>query len=112
MKRVLLVLVVLVGLLSTSLQLFASSQVGKVTRILVRASDGLTYFYLDSPRPEGKPECARNNYWMIKDENSEVGKKQYSMLLAARSTGQNITIYGFDTCSRWGDGEDVDSIVF
>ena len=90
----------------------ASTQTGKVTKIYVRASDGLTYFVLDSAAPSDKPACATKAYWMIKDENSEAGKKQYSMLLAARSSGKTVTVYGSDTCTRWGDGEDVNSIVF
>lgn len=76
----------------------------------VRASDGLTYFVLDSVTPTDKPTCATIKYWMIKDENSEVGKKQYAMLLAAHSAGRAIKVVGMGTCSRWGDGEDVNSI--
>ncbi len=88
----------------------ASKQTGKVKNLIVRASDGLTYLYLDSATPSDKPDCAANPYWMIKDENSEVGKKQYSMLLAAHAAGRKISITGTGTCTRWGDGEDINAI--
>lgn len=85
----------------------AGSQTGKVTNLLVRASDGLVYFTIDGPAKVNSPTCARVNYWMIRDENSEVGKKQYAMLLAAQASGREIVVQGMNTCLRWNDGEDV-----
>ncbi len=107
-KVSMLVSLVLVGLVNI---VSASTQEGKITHLFVRASDGLTYFFLDSAIPNDKPACATHNYWMIKDENSEVGKKQYAMLLAAHSAGRTIKVSGMGTCTRWGDGEDVNSVV-
>ena len=110
MKCILTFLVVAcIFLLSSSV--LASSQKGKVKKLYVRASDGLVYLYLDTSPPEDKPACAKNPYWMIKDENSEVGKKQYSMLLAAHSAGRTISISGTGYCTRWSDGEDINSVV-
>ena len=85
----------------------AGSQTGKVTNLLVRASDGLVYFTIDGPAKVNSPACARVSYWMIRDENSEVGKKQYAMLLAAQASGREIVVQGMNTCLRWNDGEDV-----
>lgn len=82
---------------------------GVVSWIMERASDGLTYVSV-SGTPSGQPSCATHGYWMIADENSEAGKKQYAMLLEAKATGATITIYGTNTCMRWPDGEDIDAI--
>src|SRR5689334_1514031 len=77
---------------------------GKVLQIVVRASDGLTYAII-SGTPTGKPACATGNYWMVMSETSDVGHRQYALLLAAQATGAQITIWGSGTCTRWGDGE-------
>ncbi|WP_372627600.1 hypothetical protein [Arsukibacterium sp.] len=85
----------------------AGSQVGKVDYVIVRASDGLVFFGLIDGVKSGSPACATNSYWMIRDENSEAGKKQYAMLLTAQASGRNIEVTGMNTCNRWSDGEDV-----
>ena len=91
---------------------FAGTQTGQVTSIYKRASDGLVYFYV-SGQPAGRAQCAANTpYWMIRDENSVTGKQQLAMLMTARATGQAITVIGSNTCLRWGDGEDVDYVVY
>lgn len=90
---------------------FAGSQTGKITQLFVRASDGLVYFVLSGPA-FGKPACAIQPYWMIKDENAAAGKRQLALLLTARATDQVITVSGMSTCTRWGDGEDVDNIMY
>ena len=59
-----------------------------------------------------RPSCATQGYWMIKDENSAAGKRQLAALLAARATGAEVTVIGFNACTRWGDGEDVDAILY
>ena len=41
------------------------------------------------------------------DETTEVGRKQYAMLLVAAQSGLRLRISGANTCTRWGDGEDV-----
>jgi hypothetical protein len=59
----------------------------------------------------GKPTCAKNPYWMIRDENSNAGKQQLATLLAAQATGKTVTVNGMGTCQRWLDGEDVNDVV-
>lgn len=88
----------------------AGTQEGQVTQIVVRQSDGLHYFYM-SGTAVNRATCAEGNtYWMIKDENSVVGKSQLSMLLTAYTSGKTIAVTGAGTCTRWGDGEDLDII--
>lgn len=90
----------------------AGEQSGQVTQILTRASDGLVLFYL-SGTPTARPACASaQSYWMIKDENSATGKRQLAILLAARASGQTIRVSGSNQCTRWPDGEDVNSLSF
>lgn len=89
----------------------ARSATGNVNYLIVRHSDGLVYFHLKNVSNESaRPACAVNPYFMIKDEKSEAGKQQLSMLLAAQAAGKRITVVGYDTCIRWGDGEDVNYI--
>jgi len=89
----------------------AGTQVGKVADIQIRASDGLVLFYLTGD-PAGRASCAASTkYWMIKNENSDTGKRQIALLLSARSIGATVSVYGANTCSRWGDGEDADAIT-
>jgi len=47
---------------------------------------------------------------MIKDENSVAGQQQYSMLLGAHAAQKTVNISGMNTCSRWGDLEDINSV--
>ncbi len=89
----------------------AGTQTGQVTKIQIRASDGLVWFNMNGTAA-GHPPCAFYNYWMIKDENSNAGKQQLTQLLAARSSGQAITVTGGGTCTRWPNGEDVVEIDY
>jgi hypothetical protein len=93
-----------------SSNIFAGTQLGTVDYITVRASDGLIYFTLKGGEQAGKPSCATLGYWMIKDENSNAGKLQYSMVLSAHASGKVLQVTGMNTCSRWRDGEDVNSM--
>lgn len=88
----------------------AGQQVGTVDWLIVRASDGLVYFGIEGAKATGKPTCATNSYWMIKDENSTSGMLQYSMLLSAHDSGRQVAVTGMNTYSRWSDGEDVNTI--
>ncbi|RYV04082.1 hypothetical protein SOPP22_01380 [Shewanella sp. OPT22] len=91
--------------------LYAGQQTGTVGTFIVRSSDGLIYFYIKGETASGRPDCAKgHSFWMIKDENSETGKKQFSMLLAAKLSGSQIKVTGTGECTRWGDGEDVNGI--
>lgn len=87
-----------------------SHQTGKVTELIFRSSDGLIYFFL-SGAAASKPVCATQQYWVIAHENSETGKRELALLLAARTSGMTITVNGRGTCSRWFDGEDVGLIA-
>ncbi|WP_104026167.1 hypothetical protein [Vibrio jasicida] len=87
---------------------FSSNQTGKVTHILVR-DDGLHWFYIEGERNE-KPQCAKNNYWMIKDEHSVYGKSQFSLLLSAYMSDSKVIITGKSSCERWGDGETIGTV--
>lgn len=89
----------------------AGQQSGKVTKIIIRDTDGLVLFYLDGT-PQWKAPCATFPYWIIRDENSETGKRQIAMLLAARASGATITVIGANVCNRWGDGESVNEIHY
>ena len=90
---------------------FASQQEGTIVNVLIRASDGLTYVTMTGNRTGVRPGCATHGYWIIKQEDSEVGKRQYSALLAAKFAGSTVAIVGAETCTRWGDGEDINSVV-
>ncbi|HDZ9494604.1 TPA: hypothetical protein RU013_001315 [Vibrio cholerae] len=89
---------------------FSGTQTGKVAWLIVRASDGLIYFGIEGSPASGKPQCATQTYWMIRDENSNVGKQQYSLLLTAYASGKPVDVVGMNSCKRWGDGEDVNTI--
>lgn len=97
-------------LLIISFNSYSGSQTGTVNYVIVRASDGLVYFTLKEGTLNNRPACATIGYWMIKDENSTAGKQQYSMILTAHASGKTVNITGMNTCKRWGDGEDVNSI--
>jgi len=72
-----------------------------------RSSDGLIVVYV-SGAITGRASCASTTtYWMVKDENSNVGKNQFATLLAAKMAGKTVRIVGTNTCSRWADGEDI-----
>lgn len=85
------------------------SQTGQVTQVTARASDGLNLVILTGT-PSGHPACATHLYWIIKDENSETGKKQLAMFMTAQATGKSVSVAGLGTCTRWPDGEDIDSV--
>jgi hypothetical protein len=89
----------------------AGNQGGVVADIFVRASDGLIYFDMSGGPKVGSPGCATFSYWIIRNENSIVGQQQYQLLLAAQANQRTITVVGSNTCARWSDGEDVDSIL-
>lgn len=98
-----------IGFFSAMAPASAGTVTGTVEWVIARASDGLTYAMINGTA-SAKPACATKGYWIIKDENSEAGKKQYAMLLAAQASGLTVTIGGMNTCTRWADGEDIDYI--
>jgi hypothetical protein len=84
-------------------------QAGKIKYLTIRGSDGLVLVELDGP-VSGKPACAPYSYWILKDEKSLTGKQQLALLVTAKATGQTIAISGTGSCTRWHDGEDIDTI--
>jgi hypothetical protein len=88
----------------------AGAQGGKVLNLQVRASDGLIAFDLEGIHDQ-RPACATHSYWIIKDENSATGKRQLALLIAAQASGRPVFINGSNSCTRWVDGEDVDSLT-
>lgn len=87
----------------------AGQQSGFVKDIYVRDSDGLILVDLWGTA-SGHPTCALQTYWIIANESSETGKRLYAMLLTAEASGHPVTIIGKNTCNRWADGEDIDSV--
>jgi hypothetical protein len=88
----------------------ASVQIGKITDLLVRAQDGLIAVEIEGGPRAAKPPCATMNYWLIKAESSTTGKQQHATLLAAKLTGKSVRLVGSNQCTRWSDGEDIDSV--
>lgn len=88
----------------------AGSEAGQITTLRTRASDNLVFFTLNGSATN-KPACARYAYWMIKDENSATGKRQFAMLMSAMLAGKTVSVSGSGACTRWGDGEDVEEVV-
>lgn len=98
--------VLLLGGLPT-MSVKAGEATGPVAHLIVRDSDGLVYVTI-AGTPTGRPPCAAGTwYFMISNESSETGKKLYALLLGARFAGATVQIIGKNTCTRWGDGEDI-----
>ena len=87
----------------------AGTQIGFVKDIYVRDSDGLILVNLMGTA-SGHPVCAQQTYWVLPNETSDTGKRLFSMLLAAQAEGRVVSISGKDTCSRWPDGEDIETV--
>ncbi|WP_445116987.1 hypothetical protein [Acinetobacter sp. WZC-1] len=101
---------VLSSILFTS-TIYASTYTGKISSIIVRDSDGLVYVHIAGERVGNTPECAKkHNYMMIKNENNATGKRQLAQLLMAQATNKKVVITGYETCSRWIDGEDINYV--
>lgn len=91
----------------------ASSISGKVKFLLSRINDGLQYVEIDGARTPTKPACASpSDYFMIRDEKSDAGKAQFAMLMAAYLADRQVTVEGAGTCTRWSDGEDINSVMY
>ena len=90
----------------------AGTQSGKIVKLYARATDGINLVHLSGPR-SGRPVCATQDYWIIKDENSTTGKKQFAMLLMAQAAGRTVMLEGpgSGACTRWGDGEDIGIVM-
>ena len=93
----------------TNVAFAGGTQTGRITLLTIRASDGLVLVELDGGA-SGKPACAHYSYWILKDETSLTGKQQLAVLVAAKVTGQTVAISGTGSCTRWPDGENIDTI--
>ena len=89
---------------------YAGEQKGVITQLNARY-DGVHWVRLSGVH-NNRPGCAVNQtYWMVKDENSQAGKTQISMLMSAYMKGEVVMIDGLNTCTRWGDGEDIATVT-
>lgn len=82
---------------------------GTVSMLIQRASDGLIYVIVNGTR-SGAPGCATAHYWVIANENSEAGKRQFAMLMTAYASGGTVLLNGTGTCTRWLDAEDINEV--
>ncbi len=94
----------------TSFLVCAGNQTGKITMLYARAGDNLHLVALTGARINS-PDCATKGYWLIKDENSVAGKSQFSQLLAAQLAGKTVELVGDNSCTRWGDGENISIVL-
>jgi hypothetical protein len=88
----------------------AGTQTGQVKVIYARDSDGIIVVNLDGTAAD-HPGCAQQPYWVVPNEKTDSGKRILALLLAAQLSGRYVTIRGKDTCTRWPDGEDIDSVT-
>ena len=73
-------------------------------------SEQIVFFYTTSH--ENKPNC--NTYhkrWAL-DLSSDLGRAQYSLLLAAQSAGRMVEVRGHALCDIWSDSESVRWVGF
>ena len=87
----------------------AGTQTGTVKDVYIRDSDGLILVNLAGTH-SARPACALLTYWAIPNETTDSGKRLYALLLAAQLSGRTVIVIGKDTCSRWPDGEDIDTV--
>ena len=87
----------------------AGTQSGFVKSIYVRDSDGLILVDIEGTA-SGHPVCAQQTYWIIPNETSDTGKRLLALLLSAQLSYRVVSITGKDTCSRWADGEDIETV--
>lgn len=90
----------------------ASHVRGKVELLWARATDGLLYVRVTGT-PTTRPTCAAATpYYIIQNESSELGRIQYAMLMSAYLAATPVEIIGSGTCTRWSDGEDIESVNY
>ena len=106
MKKLLPLIFLLAPILSQ-----ATTQTGTVKYVFARASDGLVIFELVGSSKTLVPGCGPEIYWVLHNEDSNAGKRQYAMLLTAQASGKVVNVAGLGTCTRQpGAAEDVDYI--
>lgn len=105
-----LVMVAPIAILSLSVTAaHAGSEVGVITELHAR-NDGLVAFELSGTHAD-RPACATHEYWIIQNENSAFGQRQFALLQQAYLSGRPVSVIGLGACPRWGDGEDVYNIM-
>ncbi len=104
--------VVFISLLVISNLALSSTQEGTIDWIDIR-ENGVVHFSLIGTRTTVVGTCAEANphFWVIKDENSQAGKYQMSVILAAKLSQNIISITGTGLCTRITDGEDVRNLL-
>jgi hypothetical protein len=103
---------IVLGLLAMSGNAHAGGLIqGTVNQLIQRASDGLVYVVINGTATGTRPACATGIYWMVANENSEAGKRQFAMLLAAYANRSIVQLKGMGTCTRWPDGEDINELL-
>jgi hypothetical protein len=104
-----------VGLLAlmslAALPSYAGVVTGHILALYVRQSDGLVYFETDGVISDRAPCAASNNLWILPNENSDTSKRQYAALLMAKASNLPIEVYGYGTCTRWFNSEDVNIVI-
>jgi len=108
MRLITIIILLAVSGLSFGAGSTPSQQTGNIKSIQALADGRIMVFMVDE-RSE-KPDCATYPYWFIADENSTAGKTQLSILLAAHSAKRKVTITGSGQCTRWVDGENINSV--
>ncbi|HEY0680974.1 MAG TPA: hypothetical protein VGD45_01445 [Steroidobacter sp.] len=81
---------------------------GTVNYLIQRASDGLIWVQLNGSA--SGTGCGTANYWIIRDETSEAGKRQFAMLMLAYASGQQVVLTSMNSCNRWPGAEDINEV--
>ncbi|MEX2964506.1 hypothetical protein [Microbulbifer sp. TYP-18] len=80
---------------------------GKIINIYAHEKgDGTGVIFFETENNTNKAACSANGgkEWAFRVDTDQ-GKAMYSLLLAAASTGRNITVNGKGDCDDWGDRE-------
>ena len=112
MEKIFYYICVIISVCTVNSYAIAGEVIGTVATLIVRSSDNLHYVTLTGIYSGTQPSCATHNYLMIKDESSTGGKSQYAMLMSAWLAGKLVRVVGSGSCTRWSDGEDIDSVIF
>ena len=86
---------------------FSGSGSGGVRIEHVGTFNGNNIVFFCTDQVADKPECNTfHDRWTI-NLDTEVGKAQYSLILAAQAAGSVIRVNGLNTCNLWSNSEDV-----
>ena len=107
MKKIVISLtVIFMSLMMTNLAYAGSGWGGvQIEHVGIWNDKNIVFFYTSDST--NKPQCnTYNNRWTI-NLNTEAGKAQYSLILAAQTAGTRIRVLGLNTCNLWSNSEDV-----